>query len=125
DLGHTLDQDTLLGQLLDHLFRLFPQAERGMVLLCDSDRDRYRVRAQRTRLQRPNAEFHYSKTIVRKALDEGVGLLSEAVGSDDVVPLTNTLASLNLRSFLCVPLIGGEKRRLGVIQLDSIRPDMA
>ena len=123
DLGRTLDQDTLLSLLLDHLFRLFPQADRGMVLLCDQDN--YRVRAQRMRLQAPKAEFHYSKTIVKKALDEGVGLLSEDVASDEDLPITKTMMSLNLRSFLCVPLIGGEKRRLGVIQLDSIRPAMA
>jgi serine phosphatase RsbU (regulator of sigma subunit) len=123
DLGGTLDQNTLLHQLLDHLFHLFPQADRGMVLLCD--RDRYLVRAQRTRLEGSDAEFHYSKTIVKKALDEGVGLLSEDVGNDSGIVLSHTLVSLNLRSFLCVPLIGGEKRRLGVIQLDCIRPNAA
>ncbi len=125
DLGRTLDQDALLGLLLDHLFRLFPQADRGMVLLCD--RDRYLVRAQRTRLTKASdqAEFHYSRTVVKKALDEGVGLLSEDVGTDAALPLTHTLMSLNLRSFLCVPLIGGEKRRLGVIQLDSVRPELS
>jgi serine phosphatase RsbU (regulator of sigma subunit) len=123
DLGRTVDQDALLRQLLDHLFRLFPQADRGMVLLCDGDH--YRVRAQRTRLKGPEAEFQFSKSVVKKALDEGVGLLSEDVGADTGLVMTKTLVSLNLRSFLCVPLVGGEKRRLGVIQLDCVRPDLS
>jgi serine phosphatase RsbU (regulator of sigma subunit) len=123
DLGRTLDQDALLALLLEHLFRLFPQADRGMVLLCDGNH--YRVRAQRTRHKGPPNEFHYSTSIVRKALDEGVGLLSEDVGNDANLELTNTMVSLNLRSFLCVPLIGGDRQRLGVIQLDSVRPEMA
>ena len=35
--------------------------------------------------------------------------------------LSATLVSLNLRSFLCVPLLGWEDRRLGVLQLDCLR----
>jgi serine phosphatase RsbU (regulator of sigma subunit) len=119
DLGHTLDLDPLLGKLLDHLLRLFPQADRGMVLLCE--KDRLVVRAQSSRYQGDSTDYPYSRTIVRRALDEGVGLLSEDVRGDRNLVLSATLVSLNLRSFLCVPLIGWEKRRLGVIQLDCIR----
>jgi serine phosphatase RsbU (regulator of sigma subunit)/pSer/pThr/pTyr-binding forkhead associated (FHA) protein len=117
-LGHTLDIDPLLGRLLEHLLRLFPQADRGMVLLCE--RDRVHVRAQRIR-QGGNSDFPYSRTLVRRALDEGVGLLSENVGHDQKIVLSQTMMSLNLRSFLCVPLIGWDNRRLGVIQLDCLR----
>src|SRR6185437_763164 len=52
---------------------------------------------------------------------EGVGLLSEDVGGDPNLVLSATMISLNLRSFLCVPLLGWENRRLGVIQLDCLR----
>ncbi len=119
DLGHTLDLDPLLGKMLDHLLRLFPQADRGMVLLCE--KDRLVMRAQRNRLP-GGGDFAYSRTIVRKALEEGVGILSEDVRGDRNLVLSATLVSLNLRSFLCVPLIGWEGKRLGVIQLDCVRP---
>jgi serine phosphatase RsbU (regulator of sigma subunit)/pSer/pThr/pTyr-binding forkhead associated (FHA) protein len=120
DLGHTLDLDPLLGRLLEHLLRLFPQADRGMVLLCSGDH--LVVRAQRTRLGgSADTDYPYSRTIVRRALEEGVGLLSEDVRGDRNLVLSATLVSLNLRSFLCVPLIGWEDRRLGVIQLDCVR----
>jgi sigma-B regulation protein RsbU (phosphoserine phosphatase) len=119
DLGRNLEIDPLLDRLLDHLMGLFPQADRGMVLLCDADR--LQVRAQRTRHGNPNGDFGFSRTIVQKALDEGVALLSEDVRGDRNLPLSATMVSLNLRSFLCVPLIGWEGKRLGVIQLDSLR----
>jgi serine phosphatase RsbU (regulator of sigma subunit) len=142
-LGHTLDQDALLGKLLDHLLRLFPQADRGMALLADGER--LVVKAQRARgaavetttpapLPVPlprvpggagSTDFPYSRTIVRKALEEGVGLLIEDLGSDNRFSGTATLLSLNLRSLLCVPLIGQNKRRLGVLQLDCSRQGMA
>ncbi len=123
DLGRALELDPVLGRLLDHLLHLFPQADRGMALLCEGDR--VVVRAQRTRREGQHSDFPYSRTIVRRALDGGVGLLSEDVGGDRRLELSATLVSLNLRSFLCVPLIGWEGRRLGVIQLDCLRQGQA
>jgi serine phosphatase RsbU (regulator of sigma subunit) len=117
-LGNTLELDPLLSQLVDHLFQLFPQADRGMVLLCEGEH--HVVRVQRSRGS-PTADYTYSRTLVRAALEEGVGLLSEDVNEDPRVKLSASLVSLNLRSFLCVPLIGSQGRRLGVIQLDCIR----
>jgi serine phosphatase RsbU (regulator of sigma subunit) len=115
-LGRTLDLDTLLGKLLDYLLRLFPQADRGMVLLTEGDH--LRVQAQRSRRAEDPTAYSYSRTIVRHALDQGVGLLSEDVRSDARFQSSQTLSALNLRSVMCVPLIGSDKRRLGAIQLD-------
>src|SRR5581483_11653272 len=89
------------------------------VLLCERDHDT--VRAQRTRQKGERGDYPYSRTLVRQALEEGVGLLSENVGEDNKLVLSATLLSLKLRSFLCVPLIGWEGKRLGVIQLDCLR----
>jgi phosphoserine phosphatase RsbU/P len=121
-LGHALDEDTLLGVLLDHLLRLFAQADRGMVMLVDGEH--FNVRSQRSRHASSSLDYPYSRTIVRKALDDGVGLLSEDVGGDPNLKLSQTILSLQLRSFLCVPLIGAREKRLGVIQLDCLRPGL-
>jgi sigma-B regulation protein RsbU (phosphoserine phosphatase) len=123
-LGRTLEMEPLLNRLLEHLLRLFPQADRGMVLLCEGER--LKVRAQHSRHKSAQqGDYPYSRTIVRRALEEGVGLLSEDVGGDPNLVLSATMISLNLRSFLCVPLLGWEDRRLGVIQLDCLRPGHA
>jgi len=119
DLGRALELSPVLGRLLDHLLHLFPQADRGMAVLCEGDR--LVVRAQRTRHGGGQTDYPFSRSIVRRALEEGVGLLSEDVGGDRKIQLTATLVSLNLRSFLCVPLIGWEGRRYGVVQLDCLR----
>ena len=118
DLGRALELNPVLGRLLDHLLHLFPQADRGMAVLCDGDR--LVVRAQRMRHGGGPTDYPFSRSIVRRGLEEGVGLLSEDVG-DGKIQLTATLVSLNLRSFLCVPLIGWEGRRYGVVQLDCLR----
>lgn len=118
-LGHTLDEETLLGKLLDHLMRLFPHAERGLVLLCAADK--LVVRAQRSRGEIDPTTFPYSRTVVKRVLEDGLGVLSEDVRADERFVSSNTLTNLKLRSLLCVPLIGQNGRRLGVLQLDSFR----
>jgi serine phosphatase RsbU (regulator of sigma subunit) len=118
-LARTLDEETLLGRLLDHLMRLFPQTDRGMVLLGADEN--LIVRAQRGRRPEDTNVYSYSRTVVRRALTEGAGLLSDDVRSDARFQMSATLTNINLRSLLCVPLIGQNGRRLGVVQLDCFR----
>jgi len=118
-LARTLDVEKLLEKLVDQLIRLFPQADRCMVLLCEGQR--LTVRGQRCR-QPEDATVHpYSRTIVRRALEEGVGVLSEDVHADSRFQSSATITSLDLHSLLCVPLIGQDGKRQGVIQVDRFR----
>jgi serine phosphatase RsbU (regulator of sigma subunit)/pSer/pThr/pTyr-binding forkhead associated (FHA) protein len=118
-LARTLDLDLLLGKLLDHLMGLFPQADRGMVVLCENDK--LVVRAQRHRAADDAITSNYSRTVVQRALQDGIGILSEDVCSDQRFQASSTVASLQLRSLMCAPLICRDGRRLGVLQLDSTR----
>jgi len=79
------------------------------------------VRGQRCRQQEDATIYPYSRTIVRRALDEGVGILSEDVSADSRFQLSATITSLDLHSLLCVPLIGQDGKRQGVIQVDRFR----
>ncbi|GIW80907.1 MAG: hypothetical protein KatS3mg105_2714 [Gemmatales bacterium] len=123
-LGRTLDIDELLDKLVAHLLILFPQADRGMVLLCEEG-DKLEVRAQRARRMADENTVLYSRTIVKRALDEGVGIHSEDLRADDRFQSSTTITTLNLRSMLCVPMIGQDGQRWGVIQLDRFRPGRA
>jgi phosphoserine phosphatase RsbU/P len=119
NLSRTLDLDPLLDKLLEQIMRLFPQSDRALVILYEGDK--LMVRAQRSRGTRDETAIPYSRTIVRKALEEGVGLLSEDVQHDERFEASATLTYLGLHSVLCVPLITQEGRRLGVIQIDRFR----
>ena len=119
NLSRTLDLDPLLDKLLEQIMRLFPQSDRSLVILYEGDK--LMVRAQRSRGTRDVTAIPYSRTIVRKALEEGVGLLSDDVQQDQRFDSSDTLTYLGLHSVLCVPLITQEERRLGVIQIDRFR----
>ncbi len=118
-LARTLDEETLLGKFLDHLMQLFPQTDRSAVLLCEGDH--IVVRAQRSRKPDEKHAYPFSRTVVRRALDDGVGILSDDVRADARFQLSSTLTNLNIRSLVCVPLVGQNGRRLGVVQLDCFR----
>ncbi len=118
-LSRTLDIEPLSDKFLEHLMGLFPQADRAMVLLCEGDK--LVVRGQRCRRKEDANAYPYSRTIVTKALQGGVGVLSEDVRADQRFQSSSTLTTMDLHSLLCVPLIGQEGKRLGVIQVDRFR----
>jgi signal transduction histidine kinase len=114
-LAHTLELDELLPRLLDHLLGLFPKAERGVILTREDGQ--LVVRALRGRPLRPG-EPAYSRSVVGRAFEEGVGVLADNAQDDARFARANTLVALGVRSFLCVPLQGKGARPLGVMQLD-------
>lgn len=113
-LGQTLEIEPLLSKLLDYLLLLFPTADRGMVLLVEE----VGLVVRATRSRRGEGDHPYSRTIVQRALDDGVGLISEDVGTDQRFQSSATIGKLDIRSVMCVPLIGQGSKRLGVIQFD-------
>lgn len=115
-LARTLELDPLLDKLLEQLMKLLPQADRVMVILCQDDK--LVIRAQRTRSGHDLSNLSFSRTIVKRALEEGIGLISEDLQADTSYESSHSIASLDLHSILCVPLINQEGRRLGVIQAD-------
>lgn len=118
-LSRTLDLDELLPRLLDHLLALFPQAERGLILIREGGQ--MRIRASRVRQPRRGAPADYSRSLVQRVLEEGVGLLADETQSEAFAP-THTLTALGIRSCLCVPVTDHDNRPLGVLQLDRFGP---
>ncbi|HYT95383.1 MAG TPA: SpoIIE family protein phosphatase [Gemmataceae bacterium] len=118
-LARTLDLRQLLAKLLDQLMNLFPHADRALVLLCEEDR--LEVRGQRLRDGQAAPGHLYSRTIVKKALDEGVGIRSDDIQGDERFQSVNTILTLDIHSLLCVPLLGQNGRPLGVLQLERFR----
>jgi serine phosphatase RsbU (regulator of sigma subunit)/pSer/pThr/pTyr-binding forkhead associated (FHA) protein len=117
ELGTAQDVQAVLDQLLPRLLRLFPRADRGLILLCEQGR--LTVRAQHSRhLGEP--DFPYSSTIVKKSLADGIGILCEDVHADARFVESKSLSAGAVRSLLCVPLICKDGRRLGVLQLERL-----
>jgi len=115
DLGRSLDSSNLLNRVLEHLFDLFPQAERvSAILLQDGS---WSIRAQKHRAGLAGTE-QFSKLIVNKVSSEGLGIFAEDVAADERFAGAQSILCLGTTSLMCVPLSVTGGKRLGVLQLE-------
>jgi len=118
-LAGTLKFDEVLEKILDGLFKVFPQAENGAVLLKDKQRGgKLMVQADKSR-RGEGGEARVSMTIVERALESGEAILSADALSDQRFEMSESLSSLQIRSMMCVPLVSTVEENLGVIQIDT------
>jgi serine phosphatase RsbU (regulator of sigma subunit) len=119
NLAGTLDLRQVLPKTLDSLFAIFPQADRGLVLLRDPDLGELVPRAVRHRDDQASGRLEYSQTIVAHALTSGRAVLSSDAGQDQRFDPSQSIRRLQIHSIMCVPMLGQAGARLGVIQLET------
>ena len=112
-LSRSLDAGTLLERLLTHLMALFPQASRALVIYPGPTDPAIRASKQRHQLRLEG--YGFSRSVTRQVLERGVAILAEDARQ---LGANATLATLGIRSLLCVPLITHSGRAFGVIELD-------
>lgn len=116
-IGQTLDPDALFPKILDSLFKIFPQADRGLIILAEKDGA---LIPRCTKHRRGNEDtVRFSKTIVQQAMTQKQAILSADASNDDRFSMAQSIADFRIRSIMCVPLVGTDQRALGVIQLDT------
>jgi len=124
DLGNTLvtefDTRKLLEILLDRIFEMMP-TDHGYIFLREGDGDRLNLHAARERgkpsgTQPTNIQVSY--TLVSRALNEKIGVLSADTLSDDRFKNQGSIIMSGILSAMCVPLVFGDET-LGLIFLDS------
>ena len=76
-IAQEVEQDKLLVKILDHLFDVFPQAERGFVLLVNEKTGQLVPEAVK-QLQGSSGGLQFSQTIVRDVMDGGEGIIRGA-----------------------------------------------
>ena len=107
-IGCLRDEESLPWQLLSMVFDSIP-ASRGALLLLEEDSLDVRAQVGWDRAHGPGLPVPVSRCIVDRVLHERVSLLHDgAAGQADSLP-----------SFLCVPLLSGEKP-IGLIYLESL-----
>ncbi len=117
DLGGTFDEIEMLQRILERLFVLLPQADRGFVLLLDT-RGELQPRAVRGRSGETRVTV--SRTLARTAIQNRQGILSLDLGGDKRFVKGKSLVGVEIHAVICVPiLIPAEV--FGVLQVESAR----
>jgi serine phosphatase RsbU (regulator of sigma subunit)/pSer/pThr/pTyr-binding forkhead associated (FHA) protein len=119
NLSRTLELDPLLPKILDSLFQLFKQADRGFIILRDETTKRLIPKAIRARRANDEAKAQFSRSIVRLCLDTVQAKLIEDASHDPQFAMSQSIADFRIRSVMCVPLASQEGKAFGVIQLDT------
>jgi serine phosphatase RsbU (regulator of sigma subunit) len=119
-LGTALDLKDVLPKILEGLFTIFPQADRGFILLRDPGTGQLVVRAVRHRHEGRASPSAFSRTVVNYALQTGRAVLSADAGTDERFGISESIRALHLRSVMCVPMLSQGGAGLGVIQLDTL-----
>lgn len=118
-LTRTLAIDDVMPRLLDELFKIFVQADRGFVILRGPDGQ---LIPRHTKLRRGDDDrmIRLSKTIIDQVVETKQAILSTDTMDDQRFQLSESIANFRIRSFICAPLPDAEGNILGVIQLDSL-----
>ncbi len=114
--GSTLVLSEILEKVLASLFEIFPRAERGFVLLEDRERHILAPEAIRTRTG-PPGDLSISKSILQRVLNNGQAILSKDIAAE--FPQSESVTDSRIRSLMCVPILGQDRRALGIVQIDT------
>jgi serine phosphatase RsbU (regulator of sigma subunit)/pSer/pThr/pTyr-binding forkhead associated (FHA) protein len=118
DLGGTIDLDGVLGQVLETLFRILPQAERGFILLRGERTNDLILGASKLR-EASTVSPVFSRTIFNHVTNEGQAVLCEDIGADDRFGDSPSVKESQIRTMMCVPLWDRERHSIGVLQIDT------
>jgi sigma-B regulation protein RsbU (phosphoserine phosphatase) len=109
DIATQMVQDKPLEALMDSILSLCvdkTHAERAAIMLFDEDNNLV-PRAYLSRAK-TNTQFAISSSIARQAIDSNQAILVKDVAGDDNLRMSESIASLKIRSAICTPLWNGE-----------------
>lgn len=119
-LGRALVLDDVLPQVLNSLFKIFVQADRGFIALRDTDGTLV-PRWSRARQPDVAETIRVSRTIVNKVMETQEGILSADVMLDEEFNKSQSIADFRIRSMMCAPLLDSLGNSMGVLQIDTIK----
>jgi serine phosphatase RsbU (regulator of sigma subunit)/pSer/pThr/pTyr-binding forkhead associated (FHA) protein len=118
DLAQTLDVEALLPKVVDNLFQVFRQADRGFIIL--EEEGRLIPKVIKTRRADDESEARFSRRIVKSCIETGQAILSEDASADQRFDLSQSIADCKIRSVMCVPLVSRTTgKAFGVVQVHT------
>jgi serine phosphatase RsbU (regulator of sigma subunit) len=120
NLAKTLSVGDILPKLLDSLFKIFVQADRGFVVMRPKPNGPLVAVAAKCRRESDEHRMRISRTIVEEAMNQRKAILSADATTDERFGMAQSIADFSIRSMVCAPMIGTDGQPLGVIQIDTL-----
>jgi serine phosphatase RsbU (regulator of sigma subunit)/pSer/pThr/pTyr-binding forkhead associated (FHA) protein len=119
-LAQTLSVEGILPKLLDSLFKIFTQADRGFIVMKPKAEGPPVVVADKARRPGGEERMRISRTIIEEAMSSRKAILSADAASDERFSMAQSIADFSIRSMICAPMIGLDGQPQGVIQIDTL-----
>lgn len=119
-LAKAFDLEEVLPKILQTLGNIFPQADRGFVVLHSEESNALIPAAVWHRRMDDQETIRISRTIVNQVMHDKQAILSADAASDDRFETSQSIADFRIRSMMCVPLVDSDSKALGVIQIDTL-----
>jgi serine phosphatase RsbU (regulator of sigma subunit) len=116
-LASALSLDDVLPEVLNSLFRIFVQADRGFIVLAEGEE--LIPRWRKTRRDDGDA-IRTSRTVVNQVMTTKEAILSADAATDERFEMSQSVADFRIRSMMCAPLLDLEGNPLGVLQIDTL-----
>jgi sigma-B regulation protein RsbU (phosphoserine phosphatase) len=120
NLSKTFTVDEILPKLLDSLFKIFVQADRGFVVMRPRADGPLVPVAVKNRREGDEQRTRISRTIVEEAIKSRKAILSADASSDERFGMAQSIADFAIRSMICAPMISSDSEPAGVIQIDTL-----
>ena len=120
NLGQALSLADVLPKLLDSLFSIFAQADRGFIVLLDQRTGRVVPKAIKYRRQDDTQTLRISRTIVDNVMRTKEAILSADAASDSRFDMAESIVDFQIHSMICAPLVNRDGEAMGVLQLDTL-----
>jgi sigma-B regulation protein RsbU (phosphoserine phosphatase) len=121
-LAGLIEVSSIAPKILDTLFEIFPQADRGAILQKDPVLKRFVPLAQKQRTDSADESVRLSRTVLERVINDKAGILSADASSDSRFIASESISSLTIHSMMCVPMLDMEGETFGVISLDTQNP---
>lgn len=119
NLASTLSVKEILPKILDSLFKIFVQADRGFIVMRPRPEAPLVPVATKARKTSDEEKMRMSRTIVQQAMEGKRAILSADASTDERFGMAQSIADFQIRSLICAPMISTGGESLGVIQIDT------
>ncbi|MFN7736362.1 MAG: SpoIIE family protein phosphatase [Pirellula sp.] len=119
-LGKAVSLEEVLPKVLDSLFAIFIQADRGFIVLKDETGN---IAPRWSKARRPDQEekLRISRTVLREVMQSKEAIISLDAGSDSRFDGSQSVADFKIRSMIVAPLLDSEGESIGAIQIDTVQ----
>lgn len=119
NLGKAIALSEVLPKVLDSLFTIFLQADRGFIALKDPQSGRLVPKAFKHRRDEAVEQIRISRTIVNGVMSSREAVLSADAATDSRFDMAESVVDFQIHSMMCAPLVAKDGQAVGVIQIDT------